>query len=1000
MGLLKKLRGLVVINDVQDDTVEPVVEAQPPEQDKKEVVYKTPRKKNCCDKYSRVIGVLFLCLILGLLIPIIFMATVYAPEDKVLGSRGYCLINKTIQYSCGDLNQTENECQAIGCCFNDPENAPYLPSCYHSAPSEYGYTVLKSFAGETRKTPLRFIGSALELGKSQSLNFDLSSLRESTTFGDPAWPAQVKIERQGDDIIRLTLSSPGHEQGTFVVDDSFSPSASMNPNLDVQVSAQGETFNISVYRTDTHEVLFNTLYGPMIVGDGYIELTTTLPTAKIYGLGSRYSTKVSPSFEEFETWTLNSRDTSFSNKSLPGTHPFFMGIDSYGQAYGIHVRTSAPLQIGAVPAPGLSFRSVIGTFKILIMAGPTPLEVSKQYTDMVRRPHLPPYWALGLHLCRTVQSSLQNATFSNVTDAMEAIGLPYESDCLDARLAYPDTYAAPPAWVDDAVARLRKAERKFLGTAYPFVVHGSTTYNEAAGLDILLKLNSSYDYFGSVSKAAVGYPDYMNENSFTSWMNSSASVTSKFSTSDGVLLLQNSPLNEAAVRYTLSGNGKNCVPETPDLCCWRSGLGFQVDAEVTEPTEASVCWATIHPSLADSLHLAHRNAYGLHHSRRVRSVLQTLRPTSRPLLMSSSTHPGSGNVSGHFSEGFSTTLDDQKRALLQVLDMGLAGVALTGTPPCGSRDVFNTTAHEKEWKNLCLRSYQNSLFSPFLLSHYEINQRSTNPTDVFGNQIKPLMMLRYMFMPTLYTYFVEASDTGAPVLRHLFYEFPNDTMAQSIGDEYMLGSSLLVVPNFVNESNFGSTTHVPAYFPPGAWYDFFIGRLMSNSSNGTETTLATTSTDINVFIRGGKIVFLQGSLSEPIATAEQMRKLDYHIRAAVSSDGEASGTMYYDDGETLRTDKNYKATLLQASLSAAEQKLRVTPSDVPDTSGQYSDAQRHSSKIDTVDIFGLPEVSKVYSNDQEMSSFSQDSSTGALHIKGIDFDWTQGELTISWELKQ
>lgn len=40
----------------------------------------------------------------------------------------------------------------------------------------------------------------------------------------------------------------------------------------------------------------------------------------------------------------------------------------------------------------------------------------------------------------------------------------------------------------------------------------------------------------------------------------------------------------------------------------------------------------------------------------------------------------------------------------------------------------------------------------------------------------------------------EAHEKGTPVMRTLFYEFPDDPMAWETEDEYMFGSSYLVAP--------------------------------------------------------------------------------------------------------------------------------------------------------------------------------------------------------------
>ena len=40
----------------------------------------------------------------------------------------------------------------------------------------------------------------------------------------------------------------------------------------------------------------------------------------------------------------------------------------------------------------------------------------------------------------------------------------------------------------------------------------------------------------------------------------------------------------------------------------------------------------------------------------------------------------------------------------------------------------------------------------------------------------------------------ESSETGAPIIRPLFYHFPNDDQSWKINDEYMYGDKVLVAP--------------------------------------------------------------------------------------------------------------------------------------------------------------------------------------------------------------
>ena len=52
------------------------------------------------------------------------------------------------------------------------------------------------------------------------------------------------------------------------------------------------------------------------------------------------------------------------------------------------------------PAPGLVYRTTGGELDIYFFLGPDPEQVVSQYTEAVGRYYVPPYWALGFHLCR------------------------------------------------------------------------------------------------------------------------------------------------------------------------------------------------------------------------------------------------------------------------------------------------------------------------------------------------------------------------------------------------------------------------------------------------------------------------------------------------------------------------------------------------------------------------------------------------------------------------
>ncbi|GAC1515922.1 MAG: hypothetical protein NVS1B4_08440 [Gemmatimonadaceae bacterium] len=78
--------------------------------------------------------------------------------------------------------------------------------------------------------------------------------------------------------------------------------------------------------------------------------------------------------------------------------------------------------------------------------------------------------------------------------------------------------------------------------------------------------------------------------------------------------------------------------------------------------------------------------------------------------------------------------------------------------------------------------------------------------------------LKYTLMPYIRAQAEMSSAHGWPMLRTLFFEYPDDPTSWLIEDEYMFGSSLLVAPLFED------TTTRRVYMPPGTWIDYQTGR--------------------------------------------------------------------------------------------------------------------------------------------------------------------------------
>ena len=89
--------------------------------------------------------------------------------------------------------------------------------------------------------------------------------------------------------------------------------------------------------------------------------------------------------------------------------------------------------------------------------------------------------------------------------------------------------------------------------------------------------------------------------------------------------------------------------------------------------------------------------------------------------------------------------------------------------------------------------------------------------EEFTDDFRRAMNMRYALLPYIYAQAKASSEAGHPMIRALFFEFPDDPASWLVEDEYMLGSDLLVAPLFEE------STKRNVYLPPGRWIDYQSG---------------------------------------------------------------------------------------------------------------------------------------------------------------------------------
>jgi len=231
-------------------------------------------------------------------------------------------------------------------------------------------------------------------------------------------------------------------------------------------------------------------------------------------------------------------------------------------------------------------------------------------------------------------------------------------------------------------------------------------------------------------------------------------------------------------------------------------------------------------------------------------------------------------------------------------------------PLLNPSDARENIAHYDDYPELYTRWFEYGAFQPNFRSH---GTRPHNEVWSYGKQAEPILekylRLRYQLMPYIYSLGWQVHETGAPFMRGLFLDFPNDPNIADIGDEYMFGPAFLVAP--VTEQ--GSTTR-SVYLPAGVdWYNFWTNEKVEG---GQRIKVEAPIDTIPLFVRAGSIL----PLGFPVQSTNEKQGIE---KIRIYPGASAHFTLYSDDGTTYDYE-NGKHDITELSWDQPTQKLSHT----------------------------------------------------------------------------
>jgi alpha-glucosidase len=216
----------------------------------------------------------------------------------------------------------------------------------------------------------------------------------------------------------------------------------------------------------------------------------------------------------------------------------------------------------------------------------------------------------------------------------------------------------------------------------------------------------------------------------------------------------------------------------------------------------------------------------------------------------------------------------------QLQNLGLSGYAWVGVDVGG----FGGDATGE----LLTRWMEFGIFQPFCRNHSAMDTRRQEPWafgEPYQSHIRDLLLLRQRLLPYLYTLFEHAHRTGAPILRPLLFEFPDDPTTYTTDDQFLFGPTLLIAPIARPGIEY---RHV--YLPRGVWVHYWSGEAIE----GPKHVLAHAPL-------GQPAVYARANTPLPLwpamahVTAQPVDVLTWLVLIAGAEDGHAE--LYDDAGE-------------------------------------------------------------------------------------------------------
>lgn len=605
-------------------------------------------------------------------------------------------------------------------------------------------------------------------------------------------------------------------------------------------------------------------------------------------------------------WNTDAYGYTIENPSLYQSHPWVLAVRADGTAFGVLADTTWRCTIDL--RDGIVFLGEGAPYPVYVIDGAGPKDVLQVLARLTGTMPLPPKWALGYHQCR--YSYNPEARVREIADGFRSRRIPcdviwFDIDYMDGYRVFTfDSSQFPDPKKLNADLGAMGFERIWMIDPGVKTEPGYFVYDQMIAKDLAVRTASGEVYKGEVWPGMCVFPDYTRPDVRAWW----AGLYGDFMAT-GVSGVWND-MNEPAVFNVPS----KTMPEDN-----RHGGG---------------AW-DYGGTLPPGPHLRYHNVYGMLMAKGTFDGILAARPDKRPFVLTRAGYMGSHRYAATWTGDNSAEWDDLEDSISMALNLGLSGQPFSG-PDIGGFNGNGPGGAENG--RLFARWMGLGALLPFARGHTGKGNIDKEPW-AFGPEVERACRLalerRYRLMPYLYTLFHEASETGLPVARPLFFADPADPALRSEDDAFLLGDALLVA---CRVTPLGDRAVV---MPKGRWTRIEL------VGEGRHPDLP------DLYLREGAIL-----PCGPVMEWTGQKPLDpLTLYVSLNDRGVAQGELYEDEGDGFGyREGRSRRTLFNASI-AADGRLYVRGAGM----GDYTPPAR---KVRVV-LLGRDGAQRVIESDQE-----------------------------------